>query len=193
MVADPSVVMSYSQSRQIDDAGVLLADDYFYYTDAISKSHWRKPYVVDGRVEIREYLAVKNTIPNVSAVVFRRKALLETLRDNIDLIPHMRVAGDWMTYIAVLERGRIAYSPKSLNTHRRHSRSVTHATERLPHLLEVLQVQKRVQAHHAPSRETRAAARQYAEWLYRHLGLSTKFAPRLQDHTAIAPFLITDS
>ncbi len=37
--------------------------------------YWRKDYVISGEEEIKRALCIKNTIPNVSAVLFRRNVL----------------------------------------------------------------------------------------------------------------------
>ena len=74
-----NVVLSYSESSQIDEDGEKLADNYQYYLDDISTSKWKRSYVNDGRNEIQTALAVKNTIPNVSAVLFDRINLCRVL------------------------------------------------------------------------------------------------------------------
>ena len=61
-------MLAYSQSRQIDEEGRELAPDYLEYTADISQTKWQSSYVRGGLDEIRDTLAVKNTIPNVSAV-----------------------------------------------------------------------------------------------------------------------------
>jgi hypothetical protein len=189
MAADPAVAMSYCQSRQVDENGVLLANDYRYYTDDISRERWSETYVCDGRDEIRYGLSVKNTIPNVSAVVFRREPLQKVLSEHLSEIARLRVAGDWMTYVGVLENWRVAFSPLSMNTHRRHSKSVTSATDQLPHLLEVVTIQKHVRENYEPAPELQAQANRYAQTLYEQFHLATEAAPHVEQNSAIAPLL----
>jgi hypothetical protein len=58
-------------------------------------------------------------IPNVSAVLFRRDALNESLgRPKAS-------GGDWAIYIACLGKGKIAFCPRALNKHRRPPGSLT--------------------------------------------------------------------
>ena len=66
---DPSVKLAYSQSQQIDQEGKVLAENYFDYTSDLG-DYWQKDYVIDGFDEIKRALCVKNTIPNVSGVIF---------------------------------------------------------------------------------------------------------------------------
>jgi glycosyltransferase involved in cell wall biosynthesis len=122
---DESVVLSYSESRQMAESGEILCDNYRGYVADISTTKWNEPYVISGASEIRDALAVKNTIPNVSAVVFRRTELASVLRNHFDDVQQFRVAGDWMVYLRVMEEGKVAFVPDSLNLHRRHGRSVT--------------------------------------------------------------------
>ncbi|MCI5073594.1 glycoside hydrolase family 99-like domain-containing protein [Oricola sp.] len=122
---DEDVVLSYCQSKQMAPDGKILCDDYLDYVSDVSPTQWLSAYRRGGVEEIVHGLSVKNTIPNVSAVVFRRRDLVETMRAHLGDIMRYRVAGDWCTYVRLLQRGSCAYSPKPLNLHRRHSESVT--------------------------------------------------------------------
>ncbi|NDU91010.1 MAG: glycosyltransferase [Ferrovum sp.] len=171
-MADPAVVMGYCQSRQIDTDGRQLAASYLDYTKDVSEERWLRPYRVDGLDEIRTCMAVKNTIPNVSAVVFRRTALADALDRLLTELRTYRIAGDWLTYLAVLERGDVAFVPESLNLHRRHASSVTIGSDRRPHMLEVLRVQRLVQQRYSPPAESVRKASKYARQLYQYFKLS---------------------
>jgi glycosyltransferase involved in cell wall biosynthesis len=178
--ADPAVVMSYCQSQQIDADGALLAGDYLDYVADISTERWRSAYVADGLDEVRNGMAVKNTIPNVSAVVFRRDALLRALAGDCEQIAQFRIAGDWLTYLRLLERGSVAFEPAALNKHRRHASGVTLGAHHSPHLREVLRVQKIARERYRVA-EAEQPAWDYADQLYRQFGLSTREAPTLGD------------
>lgn len=112
---DPDVKLAYSQSTAVDDAGSQLFD-YATYTDEFSLEKWRADYVVTGTQELNDGLAVKNTIPNASAAVFR-KFDLRGLRGSL---PEYRLVGDWLFYIHAIRRGKIAFCADPLNYHRRH-------------------------------------------------------------------------
>ncbi|BCQ24034.1 glycosyltransferase [Caballeronia sp. NK8] len=145
---DPDVVLSYSESKQMSESGEVLCEDYRDYVGDISTSRWNDSYVDSGISEVEHTLAVKNTIPNVSAVVFRRKDLAHVLAEHFDEIRRFRVAGDWMVYLRLLERGKIAYQPESLNLHRRHGRSVTIGGFGEAQLREIRGIQLWVREHH---------------------------------------------
>jgi len=168
---DKSVVMAYCQSEQIDGEGNTLASTYLEYTNDVSRDHWLRAYRRPGIDEIRECLAIKNTIPNVSAALFRRDALLNALHREFDTICSFRIAGDWVTYIAVLAQGDIAFVPESLNLHRRHSSSVTIGGDKRPHMLEILRVQRIVAERYGLQDATAAMVARYDEHLRVHFGL----------------------
>jgi len=186
---DPSVVMSYCQSKQIDSKGTILCNDYLDYVNDVSTKKWKEYYVTNGLDEIRTCLAVKNTIPNVSAVVFEKKTLLNVLKERIDEIKTFQVAGDWMTYIYMLEHGKIAYSPKSLNLHRRHQNSVTLGSFDLMQLEEILRVQQTVRKNFHPNKDVLIKTNAYSERLYQEFNLSTHNAPILTDHPKLMAYI----
>lgn len=175
--ADRNVVMSYCDSRQVDETNAVLAESYDYYIRDVCAERWTRSYVCEGDEEVRRALAVKNTIPNVSAAVFRREPLLEVLGGSIEQIALFRIAGDWVTYINLLAKGRVAFTSRALNTHRRHSGSVTSAGSLAPHLREVLTVQDIVRERFALTPEIEAMAQDYAQTLYEQFGLHSDEAP----------------
>lgn len=169
---DPEVVLSYCQSKQIDSDGYTTSNDYLLYTSDVSNEKWLYEYKEDGIKEVIEALSIKNTIPNVSAVVFRRDKLLKVITEGIELISNKRIAGDWLTYCLLLDQGKIAFNPQSLNLHRRHANSVTIGSACKQHLREVLEVQKFVREKHETSGAINLAAMEYAKRLYLQFGLS---------------------
>jgi glycosyltransferase involved in cell wall biosynthesis len=139
---DPKVVLSYCESKQIDLHGCVLAENYQDYVDDLGPQRWRKDFVNEGDDEISRYLAVKNTIPNVSAALMRREDLLRVLNQRIEDIRRFKVAGDWKTYLHLLSRARIAYSAQALNLHRRHYHGVTIGAPNELHFREIQEIQR---------------------------------------------------
>ncbi|HMS83260.1 MAG TPA: glycoside hydrolase family 99-like domain-containing protein [Nitrospira sp.] len=168
---DPEVVLSYCESKQIDEDGQVLANNYLPYVADIDAKRWLTPFINGGREEVAEALSIKNTIPNVSGVVFERSRLNSILDDNIDLIRAYRVAGDWLVYILMLKRGKIAFSPAPLNQHRRHSLGVTIGNRNKTQLDEIQRVQALVAQEFEVPQEKVDAARKYIEHLSRQFGL----------------------
>ncbi|CAN5394214.1 hypothetical protein BH10PSE3_BH10PSE3_11030 [soil metagenome] len=187
---DPAVVMSFCQSKQMDADGQILSDHYLDYVADIDGARWASAYVAEGQEEIRLRLSIKNTVPNVSAVVFRKSALLDVLRETIDDIAAYRNAGDWLTYIKVLQGGRIAFDPRPLNLHRRHEQSVTLGAFNEQQLREILKVQQWVACEFGVPPGVAKIAYAYAEDLYVRFGLATKPGTSLKTDPRLAPLLV---
>ncbi|OWV83274.1 hypothetical protein ATY79_14960 [Rhizobium sp. R693] len=124
MERDAEVNLSYCESQQIDENGRRLSRNYNEYLRDFPDNHWQVPYIARGEDEIRQYLAVQNTIPNVSGVLFRRNSIASVLIEHFCSIHALKRAGDWLTYVRVLQTGKVAFSPRALNFHRRHVQSV---------------------------------------------------------------------
>jgi glycosyltransferase involved in cell wall biosynthesis len=187
--SDPEVVLSFTQSKQIDGQGNVLAEHYLDYAADISRKRWKRGYVADGLAEIRISLAIKNTIPNVSGVLFRRKPLVAVLQEQMDALLGYKVAGDWVTYIELLSRGHIAFNAESLNLHRRHDESVTLSRFDLSQLAEILSVQRMVREKFDLKEETISHAAAYAQALYEQFGLATAQHPTINEHPVLTDYL----
>ncbi|AVV56246.1 methyltransferase domain-containing protein [Paenibacillus glucanolyticus] len=162
---DDEVVISYSQSKQIDQKGKILANDYLDYTKDIDQKKWKESYIQEGQLEIIEALSIKNTIPNVSGVVFKKFDISEI----IDSLLEYKIAGDWVFYIWLLEKGKISFSDKSLNYHRRHTNSVTKSENNLIHYNEVLRVQEYINNTYAIESEVKSKVNSYQAHLRKYL------------------------
>lgn len=134
---DPEVVLGFSQSKQIDELDNPIAENYLYYTDDLG-DFWKNDYIVNGRDEIHRALCIKNTIPNVSSVIFRRTTLSTALKMYGPEMMNYKVAGDWLLYLRMAMMGKIGFCAESLNTHRRHVHSVT---KRNNHMSEITALQ----------------------------------------------------
>jgi hypothetical protein len=171
---NPDVVLSYTDSQQIDENGTFLAEDYRYYTDQISETKWASSYIATGRDEIKEALFLKNTVPNVSGVVMSAAALARVLEQNSSALETVKFVGDWLVYLWLLEQGSICYNAPSLNIHRRHGSSVTISNFDAGQLREIEQVQKDIITRHALGTTQQEQAAQYIDALAEQFGLTQK-------------------
>lgn len=114
---------------------------------------------------MRGHLAVRNLILNVSAVVWRREALLRALNACRQELAELRMAGDWRLYLeALAEPGaHIAYVADILNAHRRHASSVTHALQADKHIAEIAACQKFAVEKFRLNRDTKKRQKNYLE------------------------------
>jgi arylsulfatase A-like enzyme/glycosyltransferase involved in cell wall biosynthesis len=162
---DETVVLSFSQSKQIDQTGKIIAHDYCAYTDDIDSDKWKHDYARPGVDEICDSLAIKNTIPNVSAVVFKKVDISEIVENLVQY----KVAGDWFFYIWLLKTGSISYHAQSLNLHRRHEKSVTTTENAQQHFNEIVAIQDYVKNNFALKPDIEEKVRLYREKVHRYL------------------------
>lgn len=118
------VVLSYSNSKLIGD--VTKKDIRRQRLDFLRRRHLPGKYTISGKRELNRNLAVFNSIPNVSACVFRN---IPELTDFLSLSKNYHLSGDWFFYTKIAENGKIAYNPKKLNLHRLSKESVTSQTD----------------------------------------------------------------
>ena len=183
---DPDVVLAYSQSRKINQDGTVAKGNYLDYTDELSKSKWLSPYCRTGRDEIEDTLAIKNTIPNASAVLMKTPDL-SGIQDRLQ---QHRNAGDWVTYVHILETGSIYCTPKVLNSHRVHIGGLTQGGNALQHMSEIIQVQEYVRERHVLPAVTVAKIEKMRQFTYEYLKLNESGPPTYLDHPALQDILI---
>jgi glycosyltransferase involved in cell wall biosynthesis len=186
---EPDVVLSYCQSKQMNSDGKILCDHYLDYVKDISPTKWTEPYVNSGVDEIVSALSIKNTIPNVSAAIFKRDILLAVLEDKAAELAQYRVAGDWVTYVEVLRRGKVAFSPRSLNLHRRHVTGVTMSSFNFSQLKEIMSVQQKVREEFKPPDVITERASSYSEKLFQQFGLASSDAPSVRQHSELGKLI----
>jgi len=171
---DKDVVLAYSQSRQIDEDGKTLSANYYEYTNDIDRGKWHDDYIREGIHEIADTLAVKNSIPNVSAVIFK-KTDVSSIADEMT---NFKIAGDWLFYVWLLTQGKIAYLSQSLNSHRRHDKGITKSEDKELHFNEVVSMQAYIMKNFEVSMEVRDKVYSYREYLANYFGLRSKsYAP----------------
>jgi glycosyltransferase involved in cell wall biosynthesis len=136
---DEEIVLAYAQSKVIDENNQVIKENYLDYTDDVDNKIWRSSYISSAWDEVTRRLSVKNTIPNISAVVFKKT----DFSDIIKVAKEFTIAGDWCFYVDFLlsEKGKVAYISESLNYHRRHSRSVAAAIDNELHYEEFCRMQ----------------------------------------------------
>jgi glycosyltransferase involved in cell wall biosynthesis len=138
MLMHPDMVMCYSQSKMMDENDNITAENYFCYTDDVDDSIWKKDYVIGCEQELQNHMSVKNTIPNVSGVVFKNRDFSKSL----EAAMQYTVAGDWRVYVDILRQGgTIGFVAESLNYHRRHTNSVTTDLKAEKHFAEICEMQ----------------------------------------------------
>ena len=137
---DDNVVISYSESKRIDENNYIISDSCRDWMYAISYTRWNHSYIKDGIDELKESLCVCNSIPNVSAVVFKKINQVDLLED----CKKFKISGDWYLYFNLLKKGKISYVAESLNYFRKHSSSTSTTAKKIIEFDEVLEIQKQI-------------------------------------------------
>ncbi len=138
--SNPNVGLGYCQSLRVDSQGNAL-DDWTWvdYTHDLDPQRWRSNFTNTGIDEIKTYLVIRNTIPNASAVLFRKSAYVQAGY----AVENLKFAGDWLTYCKVLEQSDIIFNKHILNYNRWHfSRVTANSFTNLVSFREVLYVQQ---------------------------------------------------
>jgi glycosyltransferase involved in cell wall biosynthesis len=160
----PRAGLAYCCTTPIDHAGnVIDAGFYQRYVGELHATRWRSDYVANGRDEVRDFLSRKNTITNVSGVLFRKEAYVA-----MGYAPeHMRMCGDWLAYCRLLHDWDVAFVAQPMNFHRQHpAKQTQNAVLNLTYFREFLQVQQYLaDAFGLGSAERAAAFRRFmGEW-----------------------------
>lgn len=110
----PELVISHCRSSYVDENNKLIG--LTLWADQMDNVKWTKDYVEDGSAEINRFLKYRNTIPNASAVLFKKPPFIEKV-----LRTDMRFTGDWLFWKNLLKgNSKIAYSHLPLNYFRNH-------------------------------------------------------------------------
>jgi glycosyltransferase involved in cell wall biosynthesis len=119
----PHVGLAMCQSWIVDQDGRIIHNylDHLRLHGEIHNhdyrlSRWSEDFVCAGSEYCRDHMSYRLTIPNASAVVFRRS----TLEAAGKAPEHMAWLGDYMTYTNVLSISSIAFVKDSLNYFRKH-------------------------------------------------------------------------
>ena len=117
----PTAGIVYCQSLVVDEDGEVIGS-YDHHTEDFDLNRWKKDYFNRGKDELTDYLLYKNTIPNASAVLFRKRIYEEAgFADE-----WIRYCGDWLMWVRMLMISDLVFVAESLNYHRRHVGSLSH-------------------------------------------------------------------
>ncbi|MFZ4639298.1 MAG: glycosyltransferase family 2 protein [Nodosilinea sp.] len=117
---DPQLVLAYTQSNRMNAEGELTGSWLTHTKDLEFSEKWENDYINDGLSEIKSSLIFKNTIPNASAVLFKKEAYFQCGGVDLEVLK----CGDWFLWIKLLLTGKIAFIATPLNNFRYHSGSV---------------------------------------------------------------------
>lgn len=123
---NPSVGLAYCQSYKVDESDRVVGMQTAYAAD-LDVNHWRQSYVNRGVDECVRYLVMKNTIPNASAVIFRKSVYEAVGGADEDSV----LSGDWKLWVDMLRVSDVAFTSMLLNYQRFHIGTVRAKTDRM--------------------------------------------------------------
>ncbi|HAN10440.1 MAG TPA: hypothetical protein DCP90_07490 [Clostridiales bacterium] len=114
MYADDETNVYFCKSIPVDERNNKLKH---YYID---EEEILDDFCVDGKSFVENNLCIKNTVYNISSVVFKKNAL----KNVYEYMKQFNVFYDWIMYVYALRGGKICYCSTVLNYHRRHNESI---------------------------------------------------------------------
>lgn len=116
---NPNLVLAYSQSHRMDSQGKITGS-WKDHTDDLDSELFKHDFYMNGWEYIHRFLNIKNTIPNASAVLFKKQTYLQIE----GACSHLNLIGDWSVWAKIVSRGDIFFSSRCLNDFRYHATSV---------------------------------------------------------------------
>jgi glycosyltransferase involved in cell wall biosynthesis len=132
-----SLTFAYCRSSCIsaDERVIGFADSIFF--PGVAPGRWTTDFSVDGREECRTNLVRCNTVPNASAVLFRKITYEQVGGADESL----QLCADWKLWASLALLGELTYIAQPLNYFRLHDSSVTTTADQARvHVLEWLKV-----------------------------------------------------
>ena len=185
MQYDPTVQFTFCDSATIDADGKPLGASYKDYYATVRPNALSRTEVFEAGDFVRKFLAVKNLILNVSAVLWRREALLAAMDRCATDLQSFRMAGDWRLYLEALNvpGAHVGYCAEPLNVHRRHAASVTHSLNADRHVAEIAACQAFATSAFAPGAEERKAQESYIAEVTAQLGAAEQPTGKGRTHS----------
>lgn len=118
--AHPNVGVAYCQSALVDVTGQVFGSAADW-TASLDAERWNQGYTNSGQDECAQFLLKQCTIPNASAVLFRKSVYQAAGGADED----MHGCGDWLLWTKMLLRSDVAFVPDTLNFFRKHQASTS--------------------------------------------------------------------
>jgi len=118
-----NVGIAYCQSFYVDENDEIIGP-VVISDDKVHKNRWKKSFYNNGKEECREFLLFKNTIPNASAVLFRRDVYLKAGLAN-EAFGH---GADWLVWFSMLVISDVYFCKEHLNYFRVHKETQRYKT-----------------------------------------------------------------
>lgn len=122
--ADDSIQLAFCRTEFIQDGQKIFTSEQ--YLSDVPYFDWNGKFAVPATEFVDFGFGMKNLIPNVSGVLFRkRKTLPEVCLD-------MKLCGDWAFYLDLIKGGCVYYSARATNFYRVHKNSTSLKIQKEP-------------------------------------------------------------
>ena len=122
--ADDAVQLAFCRTEFIQDEQTIFNTEQ--YLADLPDFDLTKNFTMIAAKFVEKGLAIKNIIPNVSGVLFRKRKVFA------DICFHMKLCGDWAFYLDVIKGGCVYYSPYVTNFYRVHKESTSLKIQKEP-------------------------------------------------------------
>ena len=122
--ADDAVQLAFCRTEFFQD-GQTIYNTEQYLAD-MPDFDLTKNFTMIAAKFVEQGLAIKNIIPNVSGVLFRKR------KNFAELCFRMKLCGDWAFYLDVIKGGCVYYSPYATNFYRVHKESTSLKIQKEP-------------------------------------------------------------
>ncbi|RYU60860.1 glycosyltransferase [Methylolobus aquaticus] len=124
--SDEAVQLAYCRNIFVNAEGEPLPFSFETYLAEIDENRWSHSYVQTAHREVSESLGIKNSIPNVSSVVFRKPSHLPLLEEHD--WASMKLCGDWIFYLNLIRGGKVAFTSETNSYYRFHTQNSSVST-----------------------------------------------------------------
>ena len=131
--SDNKIVISYSNTAFIDVLGNTILKTIIPEIDIQKSNHWVNSYINDGINEILNYSYLNCTIANVSSAIIKN----DNYKEYFKMSGEYHQAGDWLFYVNIMQKGKIAYNSEVLNYYRVHGNNVSSTMDHQKHIDEI--------------------------------------------------------
>ena len=122
--ADDAIQLAFCRTDFIQDGQKIFTSEQ--YLADLPNFDWTKNFAMTAAEFVAQGFGVKNIIPNVSGVLFRKR------KNFPDICLDMKLCGDWAFYLDTIKGGCVYYSPRATNFYRVHKNSTSLKIQKEP-------------------------------------------------------------
>lgn len=130
------IYISYADTAFINAEGKIILKSIVPEIDIMKTGHWNENFIDDGKEEYKNYSFLNCTLANVSSCIIKK----DNYEEEFKLSGNYKQAGDWLLYVNIMRKGKIAYCNKPLNYYRMHGNNVSSTFKKEAHLNEIKKI-----------------------------------------------------